>query len=660
MTSILIFSGTSDGRALAEHLASRSADVHVRVATEYGAVVMEGDGIDVQVGSCGGSEGIARTIAENGYGLVIDATHTYARRISEHIREGCAAAGVECIRMIRESSGDVRDVIEVPSVQAAVDYLKDKEGVILASTGSNELGLYTGIPDYRNRVVARILSTRDSAEKAFALGFEGRNLIAAQGPFTEEENVAAIRRAGASWLVTKDSGTVGGFEEKIRAARRTGAKVVLVSKPAESGFTFKEVVEMVEEKLGLEHREPEESGERRRLTVVGIGMGPGDLTQRAAARLNGADLVIGAKRMLESADVSGRDTLTEYRADAIAEYLDEHPGYRDIVCLMSGDTGFYSGTKQILGRIDRSRFDVDIECGISSVVYLASRLGETWQDAHLTSAHGRESNLVGLSRIHRKVFTLLSGDDSVKSMCSLFEEYGMDVTMAIGQDFGYPTERVVRGTPAELMEMEFGDLCVAMIFNDEPDTTNPLGISDEEFIRGDAPMTKSEVRTLSVAKLKLSSDSVVYDVGAGTGSVSIEMALAAVEGTVYAIEKEDAAADLIEQNKLKFKTPNVEVIRGLAPEALRDLPLPSHAFIGGSSGNLRQIVECLLSKNPDIRMVINSVTIETMNETLDVIKELNLVEEEFTNVTVAKARRLGRYHLMTGQNPVYIAVVRGR
>ena len=660
MTGVFIFSGTADGRALAELLASRGADVHVRVATEYGATVMEGDGIDVGVGSCGGAEGIARTIEENGYGLVIDATHPYARRISEHIREGCALAGVECIRMVRDGGEEAKDVISVPSVQAAVDYLKDKEGTILASTGTNELGLYAGIPDYTKRVVARILSTRESAEKAFALGFEGRNLIAAQGPFTEEENVAAIRRAGASWLVTKDSGTVGGFEEKIRAARRTGAKVVLVSKPEESGFTFKEVVKMVEERLGLEHQESEEPEGKRRLTLIGIGMGPGDLTQGAAARLNGADLVIGARRMLESVDVSGRETLTEYRADVIAEYLDAHPEYKDVVCLMSGDTGFYSGTKQILFRIDRSRFDVDVECGISSVVYLAAKLGETWQDVYLTSAHGREANLVGLSRIHKKVFTLLSGDESVKQMCSLFVEYGMDVTIAIGQDFGYPTEKVVRGTPAELLDMEFGDLCVAMIFNDEPDMTNPLGIPDEEFIRGDAPMTKSEVRTLSVAKLKLSSDSIVYDVGAGTGSVSIEMALVAVDGCVYSIEKEDAAADLIEQNKLRFKTPNVNVVRGLAPEALKDLPLPTHAFIGGSSGNLKQIVQCLLSKNPDIRIVINSVTIETMNETLEVIKELNLVEEEFANITVAKARRLGRYHLMTGQNPVYIAVVRGR
>jgi len=138
------------------------------------------------------------------------------------------------------------------------------------------------------------------------------------------------------------------------------------------------------------------------------------------------------------------------------------------------------------------------------------------------------------------------------------------------------------------------------------------------------------------------------------------MALAAYEGWVYAIEKEDAAADLIEVNKLKFRTQNIDVIRGLAPEAMKDLPAPTHAFIGGSSGNLKQIVECLLEKNPDIRMVINAVTIETAGEIADTIKQLGLVEEEMNNIAVTRTRKVGRYHLMDAQNPVYIAVVRGR
>jgi len=287
-------------------------------------------------------------------------------------------------------------------------------------------------------------------------------------------------------------------------------------------------------------------------------------------------------------------------------------------------------------------------------------MGTSWQDAYLTSAHGRDANLVGISRCHAKVFTLLSAQDTVHVMCQQFVDYGMDVTITVGQDFGLPTERLTSGKPAELLGKEFGDLCVAMIENPDPDTANPIGIPDEEFVRGDAPMTKSEVRALSVAKLKLSDDSVIYDVGAGTGSVSIEMALVAYNGMVYSIEKEDAAADLIEVNKKKFRAPNVQVIRGLAPEAMQDLPAPTHAFIGGSSGNLKDIVQRLLSKNPDVRIVINSVTIETMAETMDVAKDLGLVEEDVTCINVSRARKLGRYHLMTAQNPVYIAVVRGR
>jgi precorrin-6Y C5,15-methyltransferase (decarboxylating) len=356
----------------------------------------------------------------------------------------------------------------------------------------------------------------------------------------------------------------------------------------------------------------------------------------------------------------GKQFLEEYRSDEIIDYLSKNPQYRTVSVLMSGDIGFYSGAKKLLEKLDRDEFDVVTVPGISSAVYMCAKAETSWQDVYMTSAHGREANLVGLSRIHGKVFTLLSDEETVHAMAKQFIDYGMDVTIVVGQDFAYETEKVFKGTPEQVLAEPFGKLCVALIINNSPVSSNPISIPDEDFTRGDAPMTKSEVRALSVAKLKLSDDSVIYDVGAGTGSVSIEMALVAVNGMVYAIEKEDPAADLIEVNKVKFKTPNVQVVRGLAPEAMADLPKPTHAFIGGSSGNLKDIVGCLLEKNPQIRIVINSVTIETLEETTQVIKQFDLVEEDFSCINVSKARKLGRYHLMTAQNPVYIAVVRGQ
>ena len=660
MSGVFIFSGTVEGRTISKQLADAGADVHVRVATEYGAEVMGYDSnIDVKVGSCGGVEGIADTIRENGYDTVIDATHPYALNITEHIKQACEATGAYYIRLKRSDSDTDSDrIVKVSTVQEAIDYLKDKEGNILASTGSKDIALYTQIPDYKERVTARVLSTMESVQKCAECGFSGKNLICAQGPFSEDTNYATLKQIDAKFIVTKDSGTAGGYEDKVRAAMRAGATVVLIERPKEEGSSYDEVVSILEERLGLK-MEGKKDGSRRTVNVIGIGMGGNGLTLSAKQRIDGSDLVVGAKRMVESVAM-GKDILEEYRSDEIIDYLRKNPGYRNVSVLMSGDIGFYSGAKKLLDKLDREEFDVCTEPGISSAVYLCAKMGTSWQDVYMTSAHGREANLVGLSRVHGKVFTLLSEQESVHAMAERFKEYEMDVRITVGQDFGYDTERIVSGTPEEILKESFSKLCVALIENDSPVTSDPISIPDEEFTRGDAPMTKSEVRALSVAKLKLSDDSVIYDIGAGTGSVSIEMALVAVNGTVYAIEKEEPAADLIEVNKLKFKTPNVEVVRGLAPEAMEDLPVPSHAFIGGSSGNLKDIIACLLDKNPDIRIVINSVTLETLEETTQVIKQFDLVEEDITCVNVSKARKLGKYHLMTAQNPVYIAVVRGR
>ena len=232
--------------------------------------------------------------------------------------------------------------------------------------------------------------------------------------------------------------------------------------------------------------------------------------------------------------------------------------------------------------------------------------------------------------------------------------------VAIGCDLGYPEEKFIYGTPEEILASELGTLCAALIFNPSPDGRNPISIPDSEFIRGDAPMTKSEIRALSVAKLKLCEDSVVYDIGAGTGSVTVEMALTAYNGMVYAVEKEDAAADLIEENKRKFGTPNVEVIRGLAPEAMKDLPAPTHVFVGGSSGNLKDIVACVLAKSPEARIIVNSVTLETISEVLELPRVCAVEQEEIVCINASNSRHLGRYNLMTAQNPVYIAVFRGK
>ena len=146
----------------------------------------------------------------------------------------------------------------------------------------------------------------------------------------------------------------------------------------------------------------------------------------------------------------------------------------------------------------------------------------------------------------------------------------------------------------------------------------------------------------------------IYDVGAGTGSVSIEMALRAVDGRVYAVEKKPEAVELLRKNKKKFGTDNLKILEGPAPEILADLPAPTHAFIGGSSGNLMEILEVILKKNPKARIVINAIALETVAEAMRCIRTLPVTDVDIVTLAAGKSKEVGSYHMMMGQNPVYI------
>ena len=172
-------------------------------------------------------------------------------------------------------------------------------------------------------------------------------------------------------------------------------------------------------------------------------------------------------------------------------------------------------------------------------------------------------------------------------------------------------------------------------------------------------MTKSEVRSVCLSKLQLDTDSICWDVGAGSGSVAIEMALQAWKGHTYAIERKEAAVELLRENKRKLGADNLTVVSGMAPEACATLPAPTHAFIGGSSGNMQEIIKLLLEKNPDVRIVATAIALESIAELTDCLKHFVFAKTEVVSLSVARNRKAGSYNLMTGQNPIYIFTMQG-
>jgi precorrin-6Y C5,15-methyltransferase (decarboxylating) len=640
---------------LADILKKWDVPAVVCTATEFGgALIDEGGSVKVSSDRLG-EDGLRRLI--EGCTLVVDATHPYSVNMTRKIVEECARCGREYVRIERPvGMQDADGIIEAADMAAAVEYLNGAAGNIFVTTGSRELHAFTAMEGWRDRVYARVLSSPSVAQSCAEMGFEGKNIFLMQGPFCEELNYGMMKQIDAEYLVTKDSGDWGGFGEKLRAAKRAGVKVIVVGRPDKpSGIGFDAAAKLIAERFGKQHSP--ECG-RRTVRIVGIGVGPGTLTADGRSAVDRADALIGGARMIAAVG-GGKNEFREYRTDRILEYLDGHPEFANTAILVSGDAGFFSMAKELLSKIDRDRYDVEVICGVPSVAYLCSKIGGSWDDALLMSSHARAANVVGAAASNHKVIALLDGAGGAAKLCSDLSEYGLGgVRVAIGQDLGGEDEKIVCGSPADLAGTEFGRLCIAMIINDSPPPSRSC-IPDDCFIRGDAPMTKSEIRSLSVSKLRLNKDSIVYDIGAGTGSVSVEAALAAPNGMVYAVEKERSSAELVEKNARKFSAPNISVTVGSAPDALRDLPAPTHVFIGGSSGNLREIIRAVLDKAPNARIVINSITLETVSEAIGCVRDLNLVEEETVSVSVARAKSVGGYHLMNGQNPVYITVCRG-
>lgn len=518
---VIIFAGTTEGRTISEYLASCKVPVTACVATEYGETLLtENEYLKVHAGRMDQEE-IAAFIRGKGAELVIDATHPYAAVVSENVAAACEREQVDYVRLIRGSSAEsVDQAVLVGSVDEAVEYLKKTEGNILATTGSKELFKYTQIPGFEKRVFARVLSTGEVAAACEKLGFVGKNLICMQGPFSEEMNIAMLHQFDCKYLVTKETGKAGGFEEKLHAAKAAGATLVLVGRPPEQkGYSYDEVLEMMRIRFHLAAAsvlEVQPTQAKRKVTLVGIGIGtPEGMTVEAAQVIEKADLLVGADRMLAAAADKHKPTFSAYEPRKIGDYLELHPEYQRIVVLLSGDIGFYSGAKRLYEELEQRDFEVDALCGISSVVYFCGKLRTAWEDVCLLSTHGRSANLVGAVKSHHKTFTLLGKGESVHVLCQELMEYGLaHVTVHIGIQLGYEDEKILSGTPEELLKQSIDGLCVALIENETPFSGIRACVDDEEFSRGKAPMTKSEIRSLSVAKLQLPKDAVVYDVGA--------------------------------------------------------------------------------------------------------------------------------------------------
>lgn len=724
MKQILIFAGTTEGRGLAERLCSLQMPCTVCVATQYGGQVMgERPGLTVRTGRMGPEE-MRRFIREGDYAAVVDATHPYATLVSKHIRGSIQGLSMPYLRLKRDT--DMAGIIEekpdrllyFDSHEACAAYLAGTKGNILLTTGSRELAVYAGAVS-RSRLFVRVIPSIESLQACNACEIIGRQIIAMQGPFASEMNRALIAQFHIRYLVTKESGTTGGFGEKVEAACAAGIPALVIGNPEQNeGVSMEEAVnrllewtgvqktqavlampektaEAAQEEVGQMGREedgramPEEAewktpevmewnrkwnrvgpgkAERPLHQIALLGMGMGDrrlLTGEAQEKLEQAEVVFGAKRLLHESAVwiHPEEAKPYYLAEDILPWLQAQECGRKVAVLFSGDTGFYSGAGKLYRALQQAveqgelRARVKLYPGICAVSYLAASLGVSWENAAVESIHGREINLPGLLQNHARTFLLLSGHEDVNRIGKIMlENHLQEAKIYLGFQLSYPEEQIRCLTPQECMQITQKGLYCCMIYNERAaqHVLTP-GLSDRLFTRDRVPMTKEEIRILSVCKLRLTQESVLYDIGSGTGSVSVECARLSEKIRVYAIDCNPAAIELTAGNAVKQGLCNIQTVHGDARDAIQKLPTPTHAFIGGSGGGLGEILKLLYRKNPAMRVVVNAVSLETIAELSALLPKLSLREREIIQVQIARENSAGRYHLMKAENPVYIA-----
>ena len=716
---ILIFGGTTEGRTVAERLLAEGVPCTVCVATQYGEEVLQPHPLmTVHTGRLD-RIGMTQMMLEGHFSCVIDATHPHAQLVSQEIRAACEQTGLTCLRLQREDAAaqsvDSRTTdagskdqscIYVNDAEEAGAFLSSRPGRVLVTTGSKELARFAGALGDPSRITARVLPARESLDACTEAGLAGKQIFAMQGPFSTEMNCALIRHADASWLLTKQTGAAGGYPEKIEAVRKCGIRAVVIRTPSTENESRGTVLPdsfvqaggttgttPVDESQiphpgtapvdGLEDtlaKALQYAGMGRQkagiLSLVGVGVGAQAAgTQQALEAIASARVLFGAKSVLDNLTktwplAAGKKVIANYDSGKILEYLEEHPEIRNAAVAYSGDSGFYSGAASMLAKLKKAEtfkenFEVRVICGISSVSWFAARAGIPWQDWKILSSHGRFCNVTGQVRRNRECFLLLANAADLRqtgAMLARAQEQGTlgKLQLIYGCELSRAGEEICPCTPQELIEVTREGLYVLYIRHDDAEKVSVLpGMPDTAFIRGKAPMTSSEIRTLSLCRLGLTAKSVLWDVGAGTGSVSIEAALACPDSKVWSIECKKDALALLAENRAKYSLQNMSIIEGWAPDALIDLPVPTHVFIGGSGGEIGSILDLVLARNSSAKVVVNCITSETLAALHDALDRLPIRDLQCTQVMVNREEILGTYHYLRAGNPVFIISFQG-
>jgi precorrin-6Y C5,15-methyltransferase (decarboxylating) len=421
------------------------------------------------------------------------------------------------------------------------------------------------------------------------------------------------------------------------------------------------------------------------ICVIGVGHRP--LDERACEILLRADDILASNRLFEV--FKGYKEFEEVREkvrvinkiDETLEFIRGNFEKRAVVLLASGDPLFFGIGRRVIDEFDKKR--VEIFPDLSSMQVAFSKIKEPWDDVFLMSLHGGPDpekrrrlpyeidDIPTLLREHYKIAVLTDRENNPSEIARrALSAPERTLKIFVCEKLGYPDEKITSGAPEEIAGMSFPDPNVVILLDSAKahkyrnaeekivlkDAGPVFGLTEGEIAHSRGLITKDEVRAASIHKLRLPKGGILWDIGAGSGSVSIEAARLFPESKVFAIERNEEQISHIKGNKQRFGTPNVAITCGEAPEALKDLPSPDGVFIGGSGGRLSGIIRLIKGRMPRGVVVLNAVMLETLNEAI-LHLENNGFETEISQISVSRSKVLNGHRQMAALNPVF--VIRG-
>jgi precorrin-6B C5,15-methyltransferase / cobalt-precorrin-6B C5,C15-methyltransferase len=395
---------------------------------------------------------------------------------------------------------------------------------------------------------------------------------------------------------------------------------------------------------------------QQKISLIGAGIeGWEGFGSRALEVIKEAEVLIGHQRHLDIfPDFKGEKKVLG-DLSIMLEYLRNTT--KRVVVLGSGDPNFFGVARFLLRNLPKDR--IEIFPNVTSVQYAFARVKEPWDDAIFVSVHGRGlKNAVDRIVAAEKAAVLTDNVNTPAVIAAeLYERGAEGYTVWLCEDLGLPAEKFTKTDVSGLREIKASPLNILILIKAWEPTLEQypiIGIDDDQFATAKKLITKQEVRAVTLAKLQLQNDLVMWDIGAGSGSVSIEASNLMPNGKIFALEKNPNYLTFIRDNLKKFVARNVMLVESFAPEGLEDLPDPDRVFIGGSGGMLEEIIDAVDRRlKSDGVIVLNAVTLDTLTKAVEFLEDHGYTVE-VTCINVAKTRGLTEYKMFEAHNPVYI------